>query len=127
AMQPTIHQRSNIATSLLAIMGACCALCSVLATSQTVSTDPSLTPPPSFNAPFTHPGLLNNLEELNFIKERVRTNSEPWKTALSKIQSSNFADLKWIPKPRAVVDVGFFGKPDNGGSDELKDSTAAYV
>ena len=76
---------------------------------------------------FQHPGMLNNLAELNFIKGRLQANAEPWQTAFSKLKSSDFASLQWTPKPRRIVDVGYFNKPDIGGSDELNDSTAAYV
>src|SRR5438477_3373546 len=79
------------------------------------------------NGSFQHPGMLNSLAEFNFIKGRLQAHAEPWQTAFSKLKASNFASLQWSPKPRRIIDVGFYNKPDVGGSDELNDSTATYV
>jgi alginate lyase len=92
-----------------------------------VRADPSRDSPVPGNKPFLHPGLLNSSAELNFIKSRLRIHGEPWQAAFSKLKSSNFASLQWTPKPRRIVDVGYFNKPDIGGSDELNDSTSAYA
>ena len=90
-------------------------------------TGASFAGPPTSAGPFKHPGMLNDLDELNSIKDKIHANAEPWKTAFSKIESSGYGSLKWSPKPRPIVEVGFFNKPDRGGTDELKDATASYV
>ena len=36
-------------------------------------------------APFVHPGLLNNLDELKFIKDKVNRNQEPWKSGYQRL------------------------------------------
>jgi hypothetical protein len=57
-------------------------------------------------APFHHPGILNNQEEMDFIRDRVQAGAEPWKSAFNKMSSSRYASLTYTPKPRAVVEAG---------------------
>ena len=87
----------------------------------------ALSAAPEHAAPFTHPGILNSLEELQFIKGKINAGAEPWKSAFSKLDKSWYGGLKWKPSPCALVNPGFGGKPDNGCSAELKDASAAYV
>jgi peptidoglycan/xylan/chitin deacetylase (PgdA/CDA1 family) len=83
--------------------------------------------PPAKPAAFKHPGLLNSGEELQLIKTKVAAGEEPWKSAFERMRKSKEASLQWTPRPREIVDVGFHGKPDNGGGHELSDARAAYT
>ena len=78
-------------------------------------------------APFHHPGILNNQEELKFIRDQVQAGAEPWKTAFTRISRSRYASLEYKPKPRAVVEAGPYSRPDIGAGDEKRDCVAAYT
>src|SRR5436190_2541890 len=78
-------------------------------------------------APFHHPGILNNQEEMEFIRDRVQSGAEPWKSAFNKMSNSRYASLNYTPKPRAVVEAGPYSRPDIGAGDEKSDAIAAYT
>lgn len=73
------------------------------------------------------PALLNTQAEFAFIRARVEAGSEPWKSGFEKMRASSFAALTFVPKPREIVDCGYYHKPDNGCSDESNSSRAAYT
>jgi hypothetical protein len=76
---------------------------------------------------FQHPGILNNQEELNFIRDRVREGAEPWKSAFARMTNSHFALLTYRPRPRAVVECGPYSRPDFGCGPGKQDAIAAYT
>ncbi len=76
---------------------------------------------------FVHPGMLHNRSELDFVKEKLQSGSQPWKAALEKLQTYPGADLAWIPKPRADVVRGAGDNPDIGAGDMERDGGAAYA
>jgi hypothetical protein len=78
-------------------------------------------------APFQHPGILNNQDELNFIRDRVQARAEPWAGAFNRMMKSRYASLSYTPKPRAVVEAGPYSTPDIGAGDEKSDAIAAYT
>jgi hypothetical protein len=51
------------------------------------------------SASFTHPGLLNNLNELEFIKQKVANKEQPWYGAYREIPSY----LNYIPQPTEIL------------------------
>ncbi len=71
--------------------------------------------------------ILNNQNQLEYIKGRVEAGVEPWKSAFAKMQSDGFASLIRSPRPRANVDCGYYSMPDVGCSDEKDDAKAAYT
>lgn len=77
-------------------------------------------------ADFRHPGVLLNRAQLDLIRERVATGTEPQKTAFATMLASPFGDLAYAPSPRAVVECGSYSRPDLGCKDERRDSAAAY-
>jgi hypothetical protein len=86
------------------------------------------------SAQFTIPGLLNNLQELEFIKERIAAGDEPWQSAFDDMQtfragraSVPYASLDYTPEPYTNVECGYYDNPDNGCFDERDDATAAYT
>lgn len=60
---------------------------------------------------FTHPGLLSNLAELEFVRKQVREGKEPWKTAFARLQADSVAKLDYRTEAVAVVDCRV-DKPD---------------
>jgi hypothetical protein len=78
-------------------------------------------------AGFVHPGVLVSRGQLDFVRQRVRAQSQPWKAAFDAMMASRYAGLGYVTKPRAVVDCGPYDHPDNGCSDERRDADAAYT
>ncbi len=84
---------------------------------------------------FIHPGMLNNLEEMEFVREKVLKGTEPWKSAYEAMlegtlnQLSGFAvdtrsasSLPW--EPGAVEYIA----ERRGSPDKLRnDMSAAYI
>ena len=99
------------------------------------SADPSSPPtahqPPPLPVPatFKHPGLLNSMEELQFIKQKITAVEEPWKSAFEQMKGSKWADLKYTPHPHETCCSGFFGAGGGAGGtfDESDDANAAYT
>ncbi|TDE14544.1 alginate lyase family protein [Dyadobacter psychrotolerans] len=78
-------------------------------------------------AQFTHPGMLNNSADFKFLKAKIKAGQEPWKSAWETLRKSPEAQLTWKAKPTKVIVVGFYSKPDVGGTDFRKDGDAAYT
>lgn len=79
------------------------------------------------NPQFVHPGMLNNRAELEFIKKKIASGSEPWKTNWELLKANEHAKLDWTPKPLADVIRGSYNKPNIGASDLGNDAQAAYI
>ncbi|POX40643.1 hypothetical protein C3486_12630 [Streptomyces sp. Ru73] len=78
-------------------------------------------------AAFTHPGVLVSRGQLDFVREKVNSGAEPWKSAYDRMKASKYAALDRTPKPRAVVECGSYSDPDYGCTDEREDALAAYT
>ena len=79
---------------------------------------------------FKHPGLLNDLEELEFIKTKIAAGEQPWALEFERMKISRFADPDYLKKmalPPAVIAAGFSGRDDHGFAQEMKDANAAYT
>ena len=74
-----------------------------------------------------HPGMLHTVSDLELIRKKVLSEKEPWKTAWKQLKDSEIASLDYTPKPFKVVSNGPYNKPDNGGSDFVRDGAAAYT
>ncbi|MHB1037821.1 MAG: alginate lyase family protein [Pirellulales bacterium] len=77
--------------------------------------------------PFVHPGILHNRAELAFVKARIDSGAEPWKSAWDQLRTHTFAQLDWKTKARADVVRGVMNNPNRGASDMERDAAAAYV
>ena len=78
-------------------------------------------------AQFVHPGMMHNRQDLEFLKAKIKAGENPWFNLWTELQSSPEAALNWIPKPRNVIVVGFYSKPDIGASEFTRDGDAAYT
>jgi hypothetical protein len=76
---------------------------------------------------FTHPGVLVSKAQLDFVKDKVKAGSEPWKSAYDQMKSSDYASLERQAKPRETVECGPYSKPNLGCTDEREDAIAAYT
>ncbi|HEY4415048.1 MAG TPA: alginate lyase family protein [Verrucomicrobiae bacterium] len=75
---------------------------------------------------FVHPGMLQNQQDLAFVKQAITKGQEPWKTAWRHLCAENNSSLNFEPKPFVHVIRGSYAHPNIGGQ-ELEDSAhAAY-
>src|SRR5262245_30265392 len=84
-----------------------------LATMATVSI--CLAANPSSNqsgGAFHHPGILVNRAQLDFIKAKVATNAEPWKSAFEAAKTSEWGSLTYTPHPWKTCECGPYSRPD---------------
>ncbi|MEV1238698.1 alginate lyase family protein [Nonomuraea sp. NPDC049750] len=86
-------------------------------------------PLPAAAAPatFTHPGVLLGREQLDFMRTKVNSGAQPWKSAYDQMMAHSLASLTRAAKPRAVVECGPYSNPNNGCTDERQDALAAYT
>jgi hypothetical protein len=78
-------------------------------------------------AQFIHPGMLHNRAELEFIKKKIKTGEEPWKSGWEKLRSDIHSKLDWTSKPLADVIRGSYNNPNIGAGDLGNDAQAAYI
>ena len=78
-------------------------------------------------AAFTHPGVLVSRAQLDFVKTKVDSGAQPWKSAYDQMTASSYASLSRTPKPRSVVECGSYSNPNYGCTDEREDAIAAYT
>jgi len=85
--------------------------------------------PLTMPAKFIHPGLLNSMEELGFVKKKIETGEEPWKSAFKMMKASKWANPQYKPHPHEVVSSGFLGAGGavGGAFDESDDASAVYT
>jgi hypothetical protein len=78
-------------------------------------------------ATFAHPGVMVSRAQLNFIRDRVNANAQPWRNAYNQMAGSAYGSLSRTAKPRAVVECGPYSNPNLGCTDERQDAIAAYT
>src|SRR4051812_18062875 len=76
---------------------------------------------------FKHPGILNSEAELAFVKGKVAAGEQPWVDVLGAARALPMAGLDYEPAPHEEVNCGSGSRPNFGGSDEKRDSQAAYL
>ena len=76
---------------------------------------------------FVHPGVLVNKGMLDFVKAKIASGAEPWKTALARATSNALGSKSYVPHPFVTVDCGSYSNPDNGCTEEKNDANAAYT
>ncbi|MFD9959782.1 alginate lyase family protein [Amycolatopsis sp. NPDC058986] len=79
------------------------------------------------SASFTHPGVSDTKQSLDFVRRKIDADAEPWKSAFAQMKASPLASLSRTPKPIADVQCGPSSKPDIGCTDERTDALAAYT
>jgi len=112
-------------------------LVSLAGTTIAVSNQSSTAAAPSS---FVHPGILVNTSQLNFVKGKLATNSEPWNTAYNKMMTTQqryydgttgglLSSPTYTPKPVTRVEcVEDQASTLNIGCTELQnDAQAAYL
>ncbi len=76
---------------------------------------------------FVHPGVLHNQAELEFIRNQVQAENDPWFSGWKKLRNHTVAQLDWSPEPRAHVQRGAYNDPDIGASEFMMDGQSAQA
>lgn len=76
---------------------------------------------------FTHPGLLHDERELAFVKKQIDAGEEPWLKAWGELKVACKYFAKLGPDARREVVRGPSNRPDIGGTEFSRDSSAAYA
>ncbi len=73
---------------------------------------------------FAHPGLAQSLADMEYMKDRIQSGQEPWKSAFKQLQ--NQTSLTFVPRPVTHISVGAYGANSRGGRAFSESSKAAY-
>jgi parallel beta-helix repeat protein len=76
------------------------------------------------STPFVHPGMAQNQEDLDYMKQQVLAGEEPWKTAFENLKAK--ASLEFQPEPFTHISVGPYGANSIGGSEFSQSAAMAY-
>ncbi|KAL8802520.1 MAG: hypothetical protein Q9182_003760 [Xanthomendoza sp. 2 TL-2023] len=83
---------------------------------------------PRAPATFTHPGVLVNRAQLDFIKAKVAAKAQPWYSAYNAMLADSLASSTRSPSPFETVACGSMSKdPGDGCHEEREDALAAYA
>ncbi|KAF5335431.1 hypothetical protein D9758_016911 [Tetrapyrgos nigripes] len=76
---------------------------------------------------FTHPGVLIDRAQLDFIKQKVNSGQQPWTDAYNSMLSDSLGSLSRTPSPTTTVECGPTSTPNVGCTAERQDALAAYA
>lgn len=76
---------------------------------------------------FTHPGVLVNKKQLDFVKSKIAAGEEPWSSALASVLTERYASHNYTYGAVPVVSCGANNTPFIGCNEEKNDATAAYT
>ncbi|MDB5211443.1 MAG: hypothetical protein JWQ30_2270 [Sediminibacterium sp.] len=74
--------------------------------------------------PFVHPGMMQNRQSLELMKQKVLSGEAIWQTAFNNLTKET--PLDFVPEPRAHISVGAYGANSSGGREYGKSATMAY-
>jgi parallel beta-helix repeat protein len=74
--------------------------------------------------PFVHPGMMQDRQSLDAMKQRVLSGDAVWLTAFNNLKSE--ASLNFKPEPRAHISVGPYGANSSGGKEYGASAEMAY-
>jgi hypothetical protein len=72
-----------------------------------------------------HPGILQTRADLEFMKAKVKSGEEPWKSAWDRLQAEPSSSLDFKPKPFAHIIRGAYGAGQIGGAELTASASAA--
>ena len=75
--------------------------------------------------PFVHPGMLQNRDDLDFMKAKVLAGEQPWKGAWDRMLHASYSSLDFKPKPFEHVIRGPYGRPSIGSNELIAGANAA--
>jgi hypothetical protein len=74
--------------------------------------------------PFLHPGMLQTAEDMDYMKQKIRTGEEPWKTAFENLKKET--SLAFQAEPFTHVAAGPYGTGNSGAQEFDENGKAAY-
>ena len=74
--------------------------------------------------PFEHPGMTQSDADMVYMKDKVRSGEEPWKSAFERLQEQT--SLTFEATPVTHISVGAYGANSRGGRAFSESSKAAY-
>lgn len=93
---------------------------SVVSDALTATADPS-------DSGFSHPGVLLDRNQLDFVKNKLAVGAQPWTSNYNKILASPGASDSYTASPVGIVDCGSYNNPDTGCTVQDNDARAAYT
>ena len=78
------------------------------------------------NKSFVHPGMLHTQQDLDFIKQKIASGEEPWKTAWEQLRNDETSSLDFQPEPHTHVIRGPYGRPSIGDRELSRSAKAAH-
>lgn len=75
---------------------------------------------------FKHPGMLQNHDDLEFIKQKVAFSEQPWKDAWENLLRQSYSSLEFQPESFTHVVRGPYGRPSIGDRELSSSGNAAY-
>lgn len=81
---------------------------------------------PASGRAFNHPGILNSGQDLQFLKNKVLANQQPWKQAFDALKASKYSSLAATPRPFQTVICGSYNNPKIGCDEMVEDGVSAY-
>jgi hypothetical protein len=75
--------------------------------------------------PIIHPGILQTRADLEFMKAKIKSDEEPWKSAWDRLQNEPTSSLDFKPKPCAHIIRGAYGAGQKGGAELSASASAA--
>lgn len=73
---------------------------------------------------FVHPGIFVSQAQLEYLKDRWASNTEPWASAISTVRASTLSNPAYVPRPGAIADCSAY---PTTCSRVLTDAAAAYT
>lgn len=102
-----------------------CTLVYSVAAVQVAVAQPEKISNPEFPAKaFVHPGMAQSRQDLDYMRQMVLKDIQPWKTAFDNLKKST--SLDFTPKPFAEISVGPYGANSIGGKEFSESAEAAY-
>jgi len=86
--------------------------------------DEKLRPEKEIIGNFKHPGMLQSKEDMEYMKQKVLSGTEPWKTAFENLKKNVSTDFQ--PEPFTIISVGPYGANSSGGREYERSANAAY-
>lgn len=85
------------------VAGSCVALHVAFLTLVAASAEPSVPPALPRGHRFNHPGVLNALSDLEFVRDRIGAGAQPWLGAYDRLKREPVAQAGFQPRAYEVV------------------------
>lgn len=76
---------------------------------------------------FNHPGAMHSQADLDFLKQQIDADREPWRSAYNSMKNTKFAKLSYVHNAFDTVKCGSYNRPNVGCNEMVEDGMAAYT